>query len=184
TGLLVADEIESAVIAQLKELARQGDLKRQVLVELARGEASGDELRAQRERLQGRIAELNAEAKRLLGAFSETDAGGKLLAQRLGEIESDLVLVQHALGEADRHLRLVADAQHDSQQVALLLDDFDALWDVLVVEERRELFHALIAEVGVDPQDAVLRIKTHDRGRDLPVGEPRAPDEPAAMEAT
>jgi site-specific DNA recombinase len=182
TGLLVADEIESAVIAQLKELARTGDLKRQVLVELARGEASGDGLRAQRERLQGRVAELNAEAKRLLGAFSETHAGGKLLAQRLGEIESDLAVVQHALGETDRHLRLVADAQHDSQQMVLLLHDFDALWDVLVVEERRELLHALIAEVGVDPQDGVLRIKTRDRGHDLPAAEPPGPDEPFATE--
>jgi hypothetical protein len=55
---------------------------------------------------------------------------------------------------------------------------------VLVVEERRELLHALIAEVGVDPQDGVLRIRTHDRGHDLPAAEPPAPTEPAATEAT
>lgn len=40
TGLLVADEIDSAVIARVEELARHSDLKRQVLVDLARGEAS------------------------------------------------------------------------------------------------------------------------------------------------
>jgi len=53
-----------------------------------------------------------------------------------------------------------------------------------VVEERRELLHALIAEVGVDPAGGVLRIKTRDRSHDLLDAEPPAPADPAATEAT
>jgi hypothetical protein len=44
------------------------------------------------------------------------------------------------------------------EHVAKLLDAFDEVWDALVPEERREVLHALIERVGVDPESGTLRV--------------------------
>jgi hypothetical protein len=46
--------------------------------------------------------------------------------------------------------------------VAKLLDAFDEVWEALVPEERREVLRALIARVGVDPENGTLRVTFHE----------------------
>lgn len=162
TGLLAADEVESAVIAQVREAARRGDLQRQILAELNEDDGSLVETQAQRERLTARLAELNAEARRLLAAFSNGSAGSKLMIERLGELEADMDRVRLELGEVEGRLRGVAGVRHEVERVAEFLDAFDGLWDALVPAERRELLHVLVHRVAVDTATGQLRIKLHD----------------------
>lgn len=89
TGLLNANDVEAAVVAQVKALAKSGALRDRILATLAEGDEGETELLATMDRLDGRITELGAEAKRLLGGFSSVDAGGRLLAERLGELERE-----------------------------------------------------------------------------------------------
>ncbi len=86
-GLFVADEIEAAVVAQVKLLAREGTLRERIAAELAQVDGAKLDTAAEHARLSTRLTELNAEAKRLLGAVSGADVGGRLLACRLGEID-------------------------------------------------------------------------------------------------
>ncbi len=46
--------------------------------------------------------------------------------------------------------------------MAKLLDAFDEVWEARVPEERREVLHALIARVGVDPESGTLRVTFHE----------------------
>lgn len=162
TGLLAADEVESAVIAQVREAARCGDLQREILAQLNEDDGSLAEVQEQRERLTARLAELNGEARRLLAAFSGAGTGSKLLVERLGELEADMDRVRLELGEVEGRLRSVAGVRQEVERVAEFLDGFDELWDALVPAERRELLHILVRRVAYDVDAGKLRIKLYD----------------------
>lgn len=151
TGLLNAREVEAAVVAQVKELAKSGALRERVMATLAEGDEGETELRATKTRLEARLTELATEAKRLLGAFKSTDAGGKLLAGRLGDLERETDQQRAELADVERRLRACAALKTEGQHVATLLDGFEDVWDALVPEERREVLHALIDKVGFEP---------------------------------
>jgi hypothetical protein len=159
TGLLVADEVEAAVIAQVKLLAREGTLRERIATELAQVDGAKLDTAAEHARLSTRLADLNAEAKRLLGAFSGADAGGRLLAGRLGEIETECDRLRRRLGDLEVRMSATARATSDAERVTMLLDAFDEVWDALLAEERRDLLHALIQHVGVDPESGTLRLQ-------------------------
>jgi site-specific DNA recombinase len=159
TGLLVADEIEAAVIAQVKLLAREGTLRERIATELAQVDGAKLDTAAEHARLSARLADLNAEAKRLLGAFSGANAGGRLLAGRLGEIETECDQLRRRLGDLQVRMSATARATSDAERVTMLLDAFDEVWDALLAEERRDLLHALIHQVGVDPESGTLRLQ-------------------------
>ncbi len=162
TGLLVADEVESAVVARVREAAKKGDLQREILAELDEDGGSRAEAHAQRERLSARLAELNSEARRLLGAFSNGSAGSKLLVERLGEIEANMDRVRLDLGAVEGRLRSADGVRHEVERVAEFLDRFDDLWDALVPAERHEYLHLLVRRVSVDSATHQLHVKLFD----------------------
>ncbi len=162
TGLLHANDVEAAVVAQVKALAKSGALRDRILATLAEGDEGGAELVATKDRLEARITELGVEAKRLLGAFGSVDAGGRLLAERLGELERETDKHRAGVADLERRLRASAALRTEGEHVAKLLDAFDEVWDALVTEERREVLRALIARVGVDPESGTLRVTFHE----------------------
>ena len=143
----------------MKLLAREGTLRQRIATELAQVDGTKVDTAAEHARLSARLAELTAEAKRLLGAFSGADAGGRLLAGRLGEIETECDLLRRRLGDLEVRMRATARATSDAERVTMLLDAFDEVWDALLAEERRDLLHALIQQVGVDPESGTLRLQ-------------------------
>jgi hypothetical protein len=143
----------------VKLLAREGTLRERIANELAQVDGAKLDTAAEHARLSTRLADLNAEAKRLLGAFSGADAGGRLLAGRLGEIETECDQLRRRLGDLDVRMSATARATSDAERVTMLLDAFDEVWDALLAEERRDLLHALIQQVGVDPESGTLRLQ-------------------------
>jgi site-specific DNA recombinase len=199
TGLLNANDVEAAVVAQVKALAKSGALRDRILATLAEGDEGETELLATKDRLEARITEVGVEAKRLLGAFtsppapwssvdsvqhaglrplriSSVDAGGRLLAERLGELERETDKHRAGVADLERRLRACAALRTEGEHVAKLLDAFDEVWEALVTEERREVLRALIARVGVDPESGTLRVTFHEPA---PPSNPQPP-----MEAT
>ena len=162
TGLLNANDVEAAVVVQVKALAQSGALRDRILATLAEGDEGEAELVATKNRLEERITELGVEAKRLLGAFSSVDAGGRLLAERLGELERETDKHRAGVADLERRLRACAALRTEGEHVAKLLDTFDEVWEALVPEERREVLRALIARVGVDPESGTLRVTFHE----------------------
>jgi site-specific DNA recombinase len=162
TGLLNASDVEDAVVAQVKALAKSGALHDRILATLAEGDEGEAELVATKDRLEARITGLGAEARRLLGAFSSVDAGGRLLAERLGDLESETDKHRPGVADLERRLRACAALRAEGEQVAKLLDAFDEVWEALVPEERAGVLRALIARVGVDPESGTLRVTFYE----------------------
>jgi hypothetical protein len=168
TGLLAADEIENAVVAEVRKVAQRGDLQRSILAELNEDGASQASAQADRARIEARLAELNDEARRLLAAFSGAGTGSKLLVERLGELEAEMDRLRLELGEIEARLRSAAGFRYEAEHVAEILDGFGELWDALVPLERRELLHTLVRRVAYDTEAGALRIQFHDRGDAAP----------------
>jgi len=162
TGYLPADEIETAVIAQVRAAARQGSLQQQILAELNEDDGSRQQAQAQHERLTAQLAQLNEEAHRLLGAFSGAGAGTKLLVERLGELEAQMDRIRLDLSELDGRLRSCEAGRLEVERVIEFLNSFDELWGALVAEERRELLRSLVTRVGYDTEARELRVKILD----------------------
>jgi site-specific DNA recombinase len=162
TGLLNAGEIEQAVVAQVREIARRDDLKQAVLAQMETQEGYLADAEGARERLNDQMAALSVEAERLLLGFKDAGAGGKLLAGRLGQIENEMDQLRREILDLEGRLGASEDVRTRSERVAALLDGFDPIWEALVPEERRELLHLLVRQVVVDLDRGGLRITFHD----------------------
>jgi hypothetical protein len=159
----VADDIEAAVVAQVKEIAARGEVRQRILDRFFSDTGALAAAQATRETLNARIAERNVESKRLLAAFSEAGSGGgKTLAARLGEIEAETDRLGIQLGEIEDRLRALNGAREQVEHVASLLDGFDVVWKAFLPEERRELLHLLIDRIVVDFKAGGLSIEFHE----------------------
>jgi site-specific DNA recombinase len=164
TGLLAADEIENAVVAEVRKVAQCGDLQRSIVAALNEDGASQASAQADRARIEARLAELNAEARCMLAAFSGAGRGSRLLVERLGELEAEMDRLRLELGEIEARLRGAAGFRYEAEHVAEILDGFGELWEALVPLERRDLLHTPVRRVAYDREGGALRIQFHDRG--------------------
>jgi site-specific DNA recombinase len=162
TGLLPVQEVEQAVIGQVRDIARQSELRERVLSHVAAGEQEKARIEDAREGVRRDLNALGAEAKRLMSAFQESDSGGRLIAGRLGEIET----LMDSLREEETKLRqqgdLIGEGHSQTERALSLLDAFDAVWQALVPVERRKLLHLLVRQVTVDLDNGGLRVALHD----------------------
>jgi site-specific DNA recombinase len=183
TGLLVADEVEAAVVTQVKEIAARGDVRQRILDRFFSDSGALAAAEAAHAKLAHRIQEKDAESKCLLDSFSAAGGGGgKTLAKRLGLIETETDHLRIKIGVVEERLRALRDAREQVERVSSMLDNFEALWKQFTMEERRELLHLLIQRVVVDFGAGGLRIDFHDVR--LPsAAAPAEPSEPV-QEAT
>jgi site-specific DNA recombinase len=159
TGLVAVDEVESAVVGQLRDAAGLGELRQAVLTQL--GKDRNDEVRAAVEETNRESAALGVEARRILQAIGEAPTS-KLLPTRLADVEAQMDVLTARAQELRDQLAGADAARLQSAKVVQLLEAFDGIWEALIAEERRELLHTLIRCVSVDPERGGLRIAFHD----------------------
>jgi site-specific DNA recombinase len=168
TGLLNTGEVEQAVVGQLKELVRGGELKHAVLERLKAQGGLVSEAQATQKRIEGRIETLGVEAKRLLAAFREAGSGAKLVTSRLGEIEAEIDQLLREKMSLEVEAAATDDLRVKDEAVLALLEGFDEVWGALVPEERRGLLHLLVRHVIVDLRRGGLRIALHQLTTGVP----------------
>jgi len=163
SGFLPAADIENAVVAQVKEIATQGEMRQKILDRFFSDTGALTTAEATRAGLLAHIENLNGESRRLLAAFRDAESGGgKTLAKRLGEIETEIDHLRIQLGEVQDRLQGLTAAQQQVDRVAHLLDSFGTIWDALVPQEQRELLHLLIERIVVDLDAGGFRIVFHE----------------------
>jgi len=162
TGLLAADEIEGAVITQIRDITARNDLRERVVAHVTSATARTAEIQEARQRIEERLGALGAEARRLIDAFGQSPSGGRLMAARLGEIETEMDLLRREQADFDAQMAAGDAVRYRAERVTTLLDSFEEVWDALVPAERRELLHLIVREVVVDLEAGGLRIGLHD----------------------
>lgn len=154
-GLLPATEIERVVVDEVRGLAQDETMLKQVLADAeAAVEADLSAVRRERDELRQSIAHGHKELQRLV-------ATGKATANVTGHI-------------ADLHSRLAADEQRlpelDSRIAALekqivtpdearaVFADFDGLWQSLIPREQARLLKLLISTVEYDGDASTVSV--------------------------
>ena len=149
---LGADAIEAFVVERIREAICTGNLVDQVTGEMrSRIAARRGELDKIRAGLPAEINRLRQEAEGLaekLATASGPAVG--LLSGRLDDAAVALRRNEEFLTRVKRSIALLTQAEVDADWVAGALSDFDAVWEVMTLENRGRLVRALVQTLAVD----------------------------------
>jgi hypothetical protein len=137
-----------------------------VVTRIATEPGEPSQLVARRDQLNAKLRALGAEAERLFGAFRGGDGAEKLASDRLRTIESQSAELRRELAELESLLARARAVRTRLKEVSRVLDGFDRIWKVLVVDERRDLLHLVVEKVTLEPEAGGVRIALHDLGDD------------------
>lgn len=164
---LPARAIEDFVVQRIREATADGSLARDVARKVAaRLEEQRKELQTERRTLPPAIAALSAEGKKLAESLQLLDGPARrLLEERLREVAGPLGRHEARLAEVERQLAHLDTVEVETGWVARVLADFDAVWDVLTVENRARLVRAIVREVVVDESNGSIQAVLTDLGQ-------------------
>ena len=166
TGSLPADKIEALVIDQIRRIgadaALQAETFRQVIAQVAaqRRGAKGEAQRLAKQitvaekttaRLVHTLTDTTGEARRAVADELEKEREKhRSLEARLAEVRAQ---------EADLAAQVI-----DEADVARALEEFDAIWEVLLTPERERVLQLLIERVSYNRETEELRINLSPAG--------------------
>jgi site-specific DNA recombinase len=159
TPSLPAQEIEDFVVEQIRKLARDPDLARQVFQEASRQQQSSIPLlKAERTRLQRERQHQAQEIKRLVTVIGAADRPSPSVTERLSQLEESVATIDRRLGEIDSELHSIAQSTIDPGHVAATLAEFTELWDVLYPQEKTRIVHLMVERVVYGGDDDGIQL--------------------------
>jgi len=148
TPNLPAQEIEDFVVEQIRKLAKDPELVRQVIAEASKQQrALIPKLESERKRLSKDKQAKGEEIRRLVDAM----AAGKrssAIAERLTELEAVVARIEGRVREIDTQLASLADQAIDPEDVARKLAEFDGVWGVMHSAEQAQLIQSMISSIA------------------------------------
>jgi len=182
---LPAASIEDFVVQRIREATADGSLARDVTRRVAaRLAEQRKELQTERQSLPPAIAKLAAEGKRLAESLQQVDGPARrLLNDQLQEVAIQLGRHEAHLAEVERQLAQLDTIEVEAGWVARVLADFDAVWDVLTIENRARLVRAIVREVVVDEPNGTIQAVLTDLGTVGAADPGEQPEGAAAAEA-
>jgi len=159
TRSLPAQEIEDFVVEQIRKLARDPDLIREVFQESIRQRQEQlTRLESERKRQTRKRQQKGEEIRRLVSAIAGTAGSSPALSERLAEAERQLANVDRRLQEIDAQTSTLRDQSIDLDGVTAALEEFEAVWGVMTFTEQGNLIRALVREAAYDPGQRTCRI--------------------------
>ncbi len=154
TPSMCAPDIEALVVDQIRRLARDPDLVQEVFKEaLALQDADQRRVRSERQFLQKQKLQRDEELRRAGAAMAAAGDHAGVLVSRIDEIKGQLDVIVDRLSEINRE----AQQGHglDIEHLRATLTEFDALWDVMMPDERTRIVHGLVARVVCNPDGEI-----------------------------
>jgi site-specific DNA recombinase len=164
TRSLAAQEIEDFVVEQIRRLARDPDLIREVFEESIRQRQEQlARLESERNRLVKQRQQKGEEIKRLVSAIAGTPNPSPSLTERLAVVERQAGDVDLRLQEIDTQTSTLRDQSIDLAGVTAALEEFEAVWGVMCCAEREQLVHALSGVIWVGKSQNAIEIGFRSR---------------------
>ncbi|HEX3999753.1 MAG TPA: recombinase family protein [Pirellulales bacterium] len=158
TKSLPAAEIEATVVDQIRCIARDAELRDEVLRQACSAtDTDVGELATQRQQLERQLARDHAEIRRMTllpEPSSATTARIADLHERVARAEQQLAQVRNRLDEVERQRINEAD-------VSAAFADFDNVWNALSSREQAQVLRLLVARVEFDPAESTVAISFH-----------------------
>jgi site-specific DNA recombinase len=164
TPSLSAPDIEAFVVDQVRSLARDPDLAREVFREAVEmQEAEQRRLGSERQFLQKQRLQRDEEMRRAGAAMASAGSHADVLVQRIDEIKKQTATITSRLTEIDRESGDADEAGIDMEHLTATLTEFDALWDVMLPVERGRMVHLLVKRVVCAPDGEVQVVFRTDK---------------------
>jgi len=166
TGSLPADKIEALVVDQIRRVgtdpALQAETFRQVLAEVA---ANRRGLKAEAKRLAKQITATEKTVAKLVHTLADAkgDARSAVNAE-LEKAQEQLRSLEARSAEVGATEAYLAAQDIDEADVARALEEFDAIWEVLLTPERERVLQLLIERVSYNRETEELRIDLSPTG--------------------
>ncbi len=152
---LPAPEIERIVIDQIREMASDADLRAEV-VRLANAQFDAElaEMTGERVRLGRELVQFHAEIRRWATGGATDKVTTALLADLNERVAQTDARVVELVGLIDARQK----AQLVDADVVAVFNDFDKLWDALILREQAEIISLLVARVDFDPVESTVSV--------------------------
>jgi len=155
TESLPAQEIEDFVVNEIRKLAKDPDLQRQVFEEAARQQKKlTPKLEKERKRIQREVLAKREEIKRLVTAIGAAPGPSDSLAEHLTSLESTVAKVERRVVDIDSTLTEMRGAG-TMESITEAFCEFDGLWDVLTHSEQTTLISSLVESIGCNGPDQI-----------------------------
>ncbi len=178
TPNLPAQEIEDFVVEQIRKLARDPELVRQVFNEASKQQkAMLPKLESERKRLLKDKQSKGEEVRRLVDVMAARKQS-EAITQRLAEFEAVVARIEERVREIDAELASLQQSAIDPDDVAQKLAEFEGVWGVMHSFERGQLVHSLVEQLVCSPDGEIQVVFCTDRPVSLPRRADRFGDPP------
>ncbi|MEZ6133261.1 MAG: recombinase family protein [Planctomycetaceae bacterium] len=160
---LPADEIEKAIVDEVRTLADDPDFREDVLreaEELLLGNARS--LKQEQRELELELARQHAEVKRLV---TKAPTGSKTTA-KIAELQEQISRTERRLHELKSELAEAGDREIDEGTFHDAFDNFEDLWKSLSPREQSEVLRLLIDKVEYDAVHEKMSLQFHPSSYD------------------
>lgn len=149
TPALPAQEIEDFVVEQIRKVAQDPELQRQVFDEVVRQQKKLiPKLEKEQKRLQREVQAKREEIKRLATAIGATETPVPSLTERLARLETVVTKLDGRVAEIDCELTAHRGSAASQESIANALSEFDAVWEVLSHIEQVQLIPGITESVS------------------------------------
>jgi len=166
TKSLPADKIEALVVDQIRRLGATPELQaetfRRVLAEVA---AKRRGFKAEAKRLTKQIAEAESTVGKLVRTLADAEGEARSAVNaELEKAQEHVRSMEARLAEVRAEEAALAAQDIDEADVARALQEFDAIWEVLLTPERERVLQLLIEKVTYNRETEQLRIDLSPAG--------------------
>lgn len=156
---LPAGEIESVVVGQVRAIASDNALRRDVLTQAM--EQVGDELgelQTQRSQLQDQLDSNDRQIRELVGS------SGVTTSRRLAELHEHTADLGRSVARVEAEIERLQTDRISETDVSVAFSDFDNIWNALNTLEKAEVLGLLVSRIEFDAADSSLSISMHPAG--------------------
>jgi site-specific DNA recombinase len=158
---LPAPEIEAAVVDQIRCIAEDAGLRRDVLMQSSQScDTELTDLREQRASITSQIAECHNQAKRL----SQSSETGSIDLGAMAGIQDRMLHLEASLRNVASGIEQLEHEQITEADVNAAFSDFGNVWNELNVREKSSVLKLLINRIEFDAEDSSLSISMHPAG--------------------
>ena len=156
-----ADKVETFVVDQIRRIGADKQLQDETFRQaVGQVRTQGRGLRAERKRLERDLMSDQAEVERLVGAVSRVEgSAADAIARELEKVQDHVRTVESRLSEIDDELDRLKAQDVDRDDLARALEEFDPIWEALLIPERERVMRLLIERIDYDGRAAEMVIQ-------------------------
>ncbi|MCH7780000.1 MAG: recombinase family protein [Acidobacteria bacterium] len=161
TKPISADKVEAFIVDQIRRIGADPKLQDQTFRQaVGQVKAQRRGLRRERKMLERDLTTSRADVERLVGAVSRTAGpAADAIATELEKAQSHVQIVDARIHEIDDELDALKAQDVDRDDLARALEEFDPIWDALLIPERERVMRLLVEKIDYDGGAGTMTIQ-------------------------